>query len=59
MKGLVKLPTDRLLIQQLESSVRKMLQVEKDKDVRAVLEKTIKKLDLTEVLMESVGGHSL
>lgn len=54
MKGLIKLPSDRSLLQQLESSVRKMLNAEKDKDVKEVLEKAITKMDHTEISMESV-----
>ncbi|CAH1792525.1 unnamed protein product [Owenia fusiformis] len=54
LKTLVKIPTDRGLLQQLEICVRKLLVNEKDIDVHTSLRKAVEKLDRVQVQMESL-----
>nr|XP_039252034.1 serine/threonine-protein phosphatase 4 regulatory subunit 4-like [Styela clava] len=54
LKSLLKLPRDRALHQQLESSVRHLLSSEKDRDVSSSVRFAILELDRTEVAMESL-----
>jgi serine/threonine-protein phosphatase 4 regulatory subunit 4 len=58
LKGLLKLPTDRNLLQQLDSSVRKILINEKDRDVEDAIRLSVEELDKTQVQMESVMRRS-
>eukprot|EP00062_Callorhinchus_milii_P018116 gi/632971228/ref/XP_007902068.1/ PREDICTED: serine/threonine-protein phosphatase 4 regulatory subunit 4 [Callorhinchus milii] len=54
LKSALKLPTDKLLLQQLELSVRKLLCQEKDKDVTAIVRIIVLELDRMEITVESV-----
>lgn len=54
LKAHIKLPSDRNLLQQLESCVRKLLLNEEDRDVNAALQKAVGELDRTQVQMESL-----
>ncbi|XP_064621260.1 serine/threonine-protein phosphatase 4 regulatory subunit 4-like isoform X4 [Lineus longissimus] len=58
LKGLLKLPTDRNLLQQLDSSVRMILINEKDRDVEDAIRLSVEELDKTQVQMESVMRRS-
>ncbi|XP_078516223.1 serine/threonine-protein phosphatase 4 regulatory subunit 4 isoform X2 [Lissotriton helveticus] len=53
LKSTLKLPVDKPLLQQLELCVRKLLCQEKDKDVLAVVKRTVLELDRMEVSMDS------
>ncbi|XP_069064340.1 serine/threonine-protein phosphatase 4 regulatory subunit 4 isoform X2 [Pleurodeles waltl] len=53
LKSTLKLPVDKPLLQQLELCVRKLLCQEKDKDVLAVVKKTVLELDRMEVSMDA------
>lgn len=55
LKAIIRLPAERSLLQQLETSVRRLLGSERDRDVRAALEKAVMELDRVQVLMESVS----
>ena len=49
LKSLLKLPKDRPLHAQLETSVRQLLSVEKDRDVYQAIRSAIIELDRTEI----------
>ena len=49
LKGLLKLPKDRPLHAQLETSVRQLLSIEKDRDVYQAIRSAIIELDRTEI----------
>ncbi|XP_033892676.3 serine/threonine-protein phosphatase 4 regulatory subunit 4-like isoform X3 [Acipenser ruthenus] len=49
LKSAIKLPTDKHLLQQLEFCVRKLLCREKDKDVMAIVRKTVLELDKMDI----------
>ncbi|KAE8586323.1 hypothetical protein XENTR_v10021628 [Xenopus tropicalis] len=53
LKSTLKLPGDKHLLQQLEMCVRKLLCQEKDKDVLAVVKKTVLELDRMELSMDA------
>jgi serine/threonine-protein phosphatase 4 regulatory subunit 4 len=54
LKAIIRMPAERQLLQLLETSVRKFLSSELDRDVRQALEKAVSELDRVTVLMESV-----
>ncbi|XP_071972382.1 serine/threonine-protein phosphatase 4 regulatory subunit 4 isoform X3 [Engystomops pustulosus] len=53
LKSTLKLPADKHLLQQLELCVRKLLCQEKDKDVLAVVKRTVLELDRMEISMDA------
>ncbi|XP_029453728.1 serine/threonine-protein phosphatase 4 regulatory subunit 4 isoform X2 [Rhinatrema bivittatum] len=53
LKSTLKLPTDKVLLQQLELCVRKLLCQEKDKDVLSIVKRTVLELDRMEISMEA------
>ncbi|KAM9293971.1 serine/threonine-protein phosphatase 4 regulatory subunit 4 [Gastrophryne carolinensis] len=53
LKSTLKLPADKHLLQQLELCVRKLLCQEKDRDVLAVVKRTVLELDRMEMSMEA------
>ncbi|XP_012510646.1 PREDICTED: serine/threonine-protein phosphatase 4 regulatory subunit 4 [Propithecus coquereli] len=53
VKSTLKIPTDKHLLQQLEMCVRKLLCQEKDKDVLAIVKKTVLELDRMEMSMDA------
>ncbi|KAL3873913.1 hypothetical protein ACJMK2_036990 [Sinanodonta woodiana] len=53
LRRLIKLPTDRVLLQQLEACVRKLLIGEKDRDVQAAIKQAVEELDKIPYQMES------
>ncbi|XP_014681369.1 PREDICTED: serine/threonine-protein phosphatase 4 regulatory subunit 4-like [Priapulus caudatus] len=55
LKSQLKLPTDRGLLQQLESCVRKLMVNEKDRDVTAAIRHAIMELDKIEVAMDTLS----
>ncbi|XP_052594821.1 serine/threonine-protein phosphatase 4 regulatory subunit 4 isoform X5 [Peromyscus californicus insignis] len=52
VKSALKIPADMHLLQQLEMCVRKLLCQEKDKDVLAIVKKTVLELDRMEMSMD-------
>ncbi|XP_035210031.1 serine/threonine-protein phosphatase 4 regulatory subunit 4-like isoform X2 [Stegodyphus dumicola] len=58
LKGLIKLPKDSLLLQQLESCVKTLMTDEKDKDVSFAVSKAIEELDKIEVATEPISRRS-
>ncbi|XP_064600821.1 serine/threonine-protein phosphatase 4 regulatory subunit 4-like [Liolophura sinensis] len=54
LKKVVKVPSDRALLQQLETCVRKLLINEKDKDVNACVKQAVEELDRIHVQMETI-----
>ncbi|XP_060071595.1 serine/threonine-protein phosphatase 4 regulatory subunit 4-like isoform X4 [Ylistrum balloti] len=59
LKKLIKLPTDRNLLQQLDLCVRKLLVAEKDKDVQNAIKVAVEELDKIHVQMESLSRRML
>ncbi|KAH0521067.1 Serine/threonine-protein phosphatase 4 regulatory subunit 4 [Microtus ochrogaster] len=55
LKSALKIPADMHLLQQLEMCVRKLLCQEKDKDVLAIVKKTVLELDRMEMSMDMVS----
>ncbi|XP_069593376.1 serine/threonine-protein phosphatase 4 regulatory subunit 4 isoform X2 [Ranitomeya imitator] len=53
LKSTLKLPADKHLLQQLELCIRKLLCQEKDKDVLAVVKRTVLELDRMEMSMDA------
>ncbi|XP_057589439.1 serine/threonine-protein phosphatase 4 regulatory subunit 4 isoform X4 [Hippopotamus amphibius kiboko] len=53
VKSTLKIPADKHLLQQLEMCVRKLLCQEKDKDVLAVVKRTVLELDRMEMSMDA------
>uniref|UniRef100_A0A8C6RHG1 Protein phosphatase 4, regulatory subunit 4 n=1 Tax=Nannospalax galili TaxID=1026970 RepID=A0A8C6RHG1_NANGA len=53
VKSALKIPADMHLLQQLEMCVRKLLCQEKDKDVLAIVKKTVLELDRMEMSMDA------
>nr|XP_045010822.1 serine/threonine-protein phosphatase 4 regulatory subunit 4 isoform X2 [Jaculus jaculus] len=53
VKSTLKIPTDKHLLQQLEMCVRKLLCQEKDKDVLAIVKRTVLELDRMEMSMDA------
>ncbi|XP_078191816.1 serine/threonine-protein phosphatase 4 regulatory subunit 4 isoform X9 [Callithrix jacchus] len=53
VKSTLKIPADKHLLQQLEMCVRKLLCQEKDKDVLAIVKRTVLELDRMEMSMDS------
>ncbi|XP_073466181.1 serine/threonine-protein phosphatase 4 regulatory subunit 4 [Aquarana catesbeiana] len=53
LKSSLKLPADKHLLQQLELCVRKLLCQEKDRDVLAVVKRTVLELDRMEISMDA------
>ncbi|XP_058423600.1 serine/threonine-protein phosphatase 4 regulatory subunit 4 isoform X6 [Diceros bicornis minor] len=53
VKSTLKIPADKLLLQQLEMCVRKLLCQEKDKDVLAIVKRTVLELDRMEMSMDA------
>ncbi|XP_021373715.1 serine/threonine-protein phosphatase 4 regulatory subunit 4-like isoform X1 [Mizuhopecten yessoensis] len=59
LKRLIKLPTDRNLLQQLDLCVRKLLVAEKDRDVQNAIKVAVEELDKIHVQMESLSRRML
>ncbi|XP_036171659.1 serine/threonine-protein phosphatase 4 regulatory subunit 4 isoform X2 [Myotis myotis] len=53
VKSTLKIPEDKHLLQQLEMCVRKLLCQEKDKDVLAIVKRTVLELDRMEMSMDA------
>ncbi|XP_043839509.1 serine/threonine-protein phosphatase 4 regulatory subunit 4 isoform X3 [Dromiciops gliroides] len=53
VKSTLKIPADKHLLQQLELCVRKLLCQEKDKDVLAIVKRTVLELDRMEMSMDA------
>ncbi|XP_045143749.1 serine/threonine-protein phosphatase 4 regulatory subunit 4 isoform X2 [Echinops telfairi] len=53
VKATLKIPADKHLLQQLEMCVRKLLCQEKDKDVLAIVKRTVLELDRMEMSMDA------
>ncbi|EHB01757.1 Serine/threonine-protein phosphatase 4 regulatory subunit 4 [Heterocephalus glaber] len=53
LKSTLKIPADKHLLQQLEMCVRKLLCQEKDKDVLAIVKRTVLELDRMEMSMDA------
>ncbi|XP_073494413.1 serine/threonine-protein phosphatase 4 regulatory subunit 4 [Phyllobates terribilis] len=53
LKSTLRLPADKHLLQQLELCIRKLLCQEKDKDVLAVVKRTVLELDRMEMSMDA------
>ncbi|XP_073923327.1 serine/threonine-protein phosphatase 4 regulatory subunit 4 isoform X2 [Castor canadensis] len=53
VKSTLKIPADKHLLQQLEMCVRKLLCQEKDKDVLAIVKKTVLELDRMEMSLDA------
>ncbi|KAM9202495.1 LOW QUALITY PROTEIN: serine/threonine-protein phosphatase 4 regulatory subunit 4 [Dugong dugon] len=53
VKAALKIPADKHLLQQLEMCVRKLLCQEKDKDVLAIVKRTVLELDRMEMSMDA------
>uniref|UniRef100_A0A4W2HYK2 Serine/threonine-protein phosphatase 4 regulatory subunit 4 n=1 Tax=Bos indicus x Bos taurus TaxID=30522 RepID=A0A4W2HYK2_BOBOX len=53
VKSTLKIPADKHLLQQLEMCVRKLLCQEKDKDVLAIVRRTVLELDRMEMSMDA------
>ncbi|XP_071162317.1 serine/threonine-protein phosphatase 4 regulatory subunit 4-like isoform X9 [Mytilus edulis] len=58
LKKIIKLPTDRNLLQQLETCVRRLLLSEKDRDVLASIKIAVDELDKIHVQMEPLTKRS-
>ncbi|XP_052106288.1 serine/threonine-protein phosphatase 4 regulatory subunit 4-like isoform X1 [Mytilus californianus] len=58
LKKIIKLPTDRNLLQQLETCVRRLLLSEKDRDVLAAIKIAVDDLDKIHVQMEPLTKRS-
>ncbi|KAK3094055.1 hypothetical protein FSP39_023500 [Pinctada imbricata] len=54
LKQLIKLPTDRSLLQLLDMCVRKLLVAEKDRDVQYAIKTAVEELDKIHIQMESL-----
>ncbi|KAJ8311079.1 hypothetical protein KUTeg_011370 [Tegillarca granosa] len=54
LKKVIKLPTDRNLLQQLDLCVRKLLVSERDRDVQGAIKQAVEELDRIHVQMESL-----
>ncbi|NWI99928.1 PP4R4 phosphatase, partial [Crypturellus undulatus] len=52
VKSTLKIPTDKLLLQQLELCIRKLLCQEKDKDVLTLVKRTVLELDRMEITVD-------
>uniref|UniRef100_A0A8C7EB50 Serine/threonine-protein phosphatase 4 regulatory subunit 4 n=1 Tax=Nothoprocta perdicaria TaxID=30464 RepID=A0A8C7EB50_NOTPE len=52
VKSTLKIPTDKLLLQQLELCIRKLLCQEKDKDVLTIVKRTVLELDRMEITVD-------
>nr|XP_002737817.1 PREDICTED: serine/threonine-protein phosphatase 4 regulatory subunit 4 [Saccoglossus kowalevskii] len=58
LKSQIKLPGDRLLLQQLEHTVRKLLAHEKDRDVTEAVRNAVVKLDKIQIAIESITNQT-
>ena len=55
LKRVIKLPSDRTLLQQLDACVRRLLIGEKDRDVTQAIKCSVEELDKIPIQMESVS----
>ncbi|GFS85036.1 hypothetical protein TNCV_1306381 [Trichonephila clavipes] len=58
LKGLIKLPKDSHLLQQLESCIKALISDEKDRDVSYAVSRAIEELDKIEVATETISRRS-
>ncbi|GFR26062.1 hypothetical protein TNCT_568761 [Trichonephila clavata] len=58
LKGLIKLPKDSHLLQQLESCIKALISDEKDRDVSYAVSRAIEELDKIEVATEPISRRS-
>lgn len=56
LKSLLKLPADRVLLQNLELTVRKLIAQERDPDVAQSMRTAVTEMDRIEVAMETVSS---
>ena len=56
LKRLIKLPSDRTLLQHLDACVRKLLIGERDRDVANAIKVAVEEMDRIPIQMESVSG---
>lgn len=56
LKAILKLPADRLLLQQLEQVIRKCISQERDVDASQAIRDAVSQLDKIEVAMETVSA---
>ena len=56
LKSTLKLPGDRLLLQQLEQTVRKLISQERDPDASQAIREAVMEMDRIEVAMETVSA---
>lgn len=54
LKSIIKLPGDRVLLQKLEQTVRKLISQERDPDASQAIRDAVIEMDRIEVAMESV-----
>lgn len=54
LKSIIKLPGDRVLLQKLEQTVRKLISQERDPDASQAIREAVIEMDRIEVAMESV-----
>jgi len=59
LKAALKLPSDRNLLQQLETGVRKMMLAEKDRDVCTAIQRAIDELEKTTVVIDSLPNKNM
>ena len=57
LKSILKLPTDRDLLQELELTVRKLIVQERDSDASQSIRDAVLAMDRIEVSMETVSGQ--
>ena len=55
LKSILKLPGDRVLLQQLELTVRKLISQERDHDACTAIRETVVEMDKIEICMETVS----
>ena len=55
LKSTLKLPGDRVLLQQLEQTVRKLISQERDPDASQAIREAVMEMDRIEVAMETVS----
>ena len=55
LKSTLKLPRDRILLQQLEQTVRKLISQERDPDASQAIREAVMEMDRIEVAMEMVS----
>ena len=59
LKSTLKLPGDRIFLQQLEQTVRKLISQERDPDASQAIREAVLEMDRIEVAMETVSAEGV